>query len=308
MPAKSLLLDNVTLWITMSNKLDLRLIIVSGLSGSGKSIALNTLEDEGFYCVDNLPLSLLPDFTKRMLEQGMNIYPLIAVGIDARSGPRDLHNFENIISEVKTQPIKVDIVFLKAELDTLFKRFSETRRKHPLTKRGIPLFEAIEIENSLLAPIAHDADLTLDTTKTNIHQFRSIIKERLLEQKTEAGISLLFQSFGFKHGSPTDSDFVFDVRCLPNPHWEANLRPLTGQDPGVIEFLQSYEIVDRMFQQIADFIENWIPEFETQNRYYLTVSIGCTGGQHRSVYLSEILTTHFKDKLKNVSLRHRELE
>lgn len=292
----------------MSNKPDLRLIIVSGLSGSGKSIALNTLEDEGFYCVDNLPLSLLPDFTKRMLEQGMSIYPSIAVGVDARSGPKDLHNFENIIAEVKELPIQVDIVFLKAELDTLFKRFSETRRKHPLTKRGIPLSEAIEIENSLLTPIAHDADLTLDTTKTNIHQFRSIIKERLLEQQTDAGISLLFQSFGFKHGSPTDSDFVFDVRCLPNPHWEAELRPLTGQDPGVIEFLQSYEIVDRMFQQIADFIENWIPEFEAQNRYYLTVSIGCTGGQHRSVYLSEILTTHFKDKLKNVSLRHRELE
>lgn len=292
----------------MPNKTDLRLIIVSGLSGSGKSIVLNTLEDEGFYCVDNLPLSLLPDFTHRMLEQGINIYPSIAVGIDARSGPKDLQNFENIIAEVKKLPIQVEIVFLKAELDTLFKRFSETRRKHPLTKRGIPLFEAIEIENSLLASIAHDADLTLDTTKTNIHQFRSIIKERLIEQEPNSGISLLFQSFGFKHGSPTDSDFVFDVRCLPNPHWEADLRPLTGQDPGVINFLQSYEVVDRMFQQIADFIGNWIPEFEAQNRYYLTVSIGCTGGQHRSVYLSEILRTHFKDKIKNVSLRHRELE
>ncbi|MCK5335937.1 MAG: RNase adapter RapZ [Gammaproteobacteria bacterium] len=292
----------------MDNKSNLRLIIVSGLSGSGKSIALNTLEDEGFYCVDNLPLSLLPDFTRRMLDQGMNIYPCIAVGIDARSGPKDLHNFENIISEVKKLPIQIDIVFLKAELNTLFKRFSETRRKHPLTKRGIPLFEAIEIENSLLAPIAHDADLTLDTTQTNIHQFRSIIKERLLEQQNSSGLSLLFQSFGFKHGSPTDSDFVFDVRCLPNPHWEPDLRPLTGQDPGVIEFLQSYEIVDRMFQQIADFIDNWIPEFEAQNRYYLTVSIGCTGGQHRSVYLAEILSKHFKEKRENISLRHRELE
>ncbi len=292
----------------MDNKSNLRLIIVSGLSGSGKSIALNTLEDEGFYCVDNLPLSLLPDFTRRMLDQGMNIYPCIAVGIDARSGPKDLHNFENIIAEVKKLPIQIDIVFLKAELNTLFKRFSETRRKHPLTKRGIPLFEAIEIENSLLAPIAHDADLTLDTTQTNIHQFRSIIKERLLEQQNSSGLSLLFQSFGFKHGSPTDSDFVFDVRCLPNPHWEPDLRPLTGQDPGVIEFLQSYEIVDRMFQQIADFIDNWIPEFEAQNRYYLTVSIGCTGGQHRSVYLAEILSKHFKEKRENISLRHRELE
>jgi len=292
----------------MANKKTLRLIIVSGLSGSGKSVALHTLEDGGFYCVDNLPLSLLPDFTQRMLDQQINIYQSIAVGIDARSGPKDLHEFENIIAEVRKFPIKVEIVFLKAELNTLFKRFSETRRKHPLTNRGIPLFEAIEIENSLLSPVAHEADLTLDTTQTNIHQFRSVIKERLLEQKENSGLSLLFQSFGFKHGSPTDSDFVFDVRCLPNPHWEPELRPLTGQDQGVIEFLQSYEIVDNMFNQIAQFIENWIPEFEAQNRYYLTVSIGCTGGQHRSVYLAETLQTYFKGKRENVSLRHREME
>ena len=292
----------------MPNKSEHRLIIVSGLSGSGKSVALSTLEDEGFYCVDNLPLSLLPEFGKRMLDQQINIYHSIAVGIDARSGPKDLHNFENIIAEVRKLPIKIEIVFLKAELDTLFKRFSETRRKHPLTNRGIPLFEAIEIENSLLAAIAHEADLTLDTTQTNIHQFRSILKERLLDQESESGLSLLFQSFGFKHGSPTDSDFVFDVRCLPNPHWEADLRPLTGQDPGVIKFLQSYEVVDRMFQQIADFIETWVPEFEAQNRYYLTVSIGCTGGQHRSVYLAEALCAHFSERRENVSLRHRELD
>ena len=291
----------------MSNKHQPRLIILSGLSGSGKSVALHTLEDEGFYCVDNLPLSLLPDFTKRMLNQQIKIYPSIAVGVDARSGPKDLDNFENIIAEVRKLDIHVEIIFLKAELNTLFKRFSETRRKHPLTQRGIPLFEAIEIENSLLSPIANHADLTLDTTQTNIHQFRSIIKERILEQKIDAGISLLFQSFGFKHGSPTDSDFVFDVRCLPNPHWETDLRPLTGQDTGVIEFLQSYDIVDRMFNQIAEFVENWVPEFEAQNRYYLTISIGCTGGQHRSVYLAECLCRYFKDKHGNVSLRHREL-
>ncbi len=292
----------------MKNNSSLRLVIVSGLSGSGKSVALHTLEDEGFYCVDNLPLSLLPDFTQRMLDQQINIYHSIAVGVDARSGPKDLHDFDNIMAQVRKFDIKIDIVYLKAELNTLFKRFSETRRKHPLTQRGIPLFEAIEIENSLLAPIAHEADLTLDTTSTNIHQFRSIIKERLLAQKTDSGMSLLFQSFGFKHGSPTDSDFVFDVRCLPNPHWENELRPLTGQDPGVIEFLQSYDVVDRMFNQIAQFVENWIPEFEAQNRYYLTISIGCTGGQHRSVYLAESLCKYFKDAREHVSLRHRELE
>ena len=292
----------------MAHKAQSRLIILSGLSGSGKSVALHTLEDEGFYCVDNLPLSLLPDFTERMLKQQMKIYPLIAVGIDARSGHDDLSNFDNIISEVKKFDIQVEIIFLKAERNTLFKRFNETRRKHPLTKRGIPLFEAIEIENSLLAPVANEADMTLDTTHTNIHQFRSIIKERLLEQNKESGISLLFQSFGFKHGSPSDSDFVFDVRCLPNPHWETDLRPLTGQDTGVINFLQSYEIVDKMFNQIAQFIENWTPEFEVQNRYYLTISIGCTGGQHRSVYLAESLYNYFKDNYANVSLRHRELD
>lgn len=292
----------------MASKSVLRLIIVSGLSGSGKSVALHTLEDEGFYCVDNLPLSLLPEFTQRMLDQQINIYHSIAVGIDARSGPKDLQNFEHIMAKVRKFDINIEIVFLKAELNTLFKRFSETRRKHPLTQRGIPLFEAIEIENSLLSPIAHEADLTLDTTTTNIHQFRATIKERLLAETGESSLSLLFQSFGFKHGSPTDSDFVFDVRCLPNPHWEPELRPLTGQDTGVIEFLQSYEVVDKMFNQIAEFVENWIPEFEAQNRYYLTISIGCTGGQHRSVYLAEALSRYFKVKRQNVSLRHRELE
>lgn len=294
--------------MSTDKKTQTHLIIVSGLSGSGKSVALHTLEDEGFYCVDNLPLSLLPDFTQRMLNQQINIYSKIAVGVDARSGPRDLENFENIIAEVKKFPINVDIVYLKAEHNTLFKRFNETRRKHPLTQRGIPLFEAIEIENTLLAPIAHDADLTLDTTHTNIHQFRSVIKERLLEQESDSCLSLLVQSFGFKHGSPTDSDFVFDVRCLPNPHWESELRPLTGQDPEVIRFLKSYDIVDKMFHQIVDFIETWIPEFEAQNRYYLTVSIGCTGGQHRSVYLAEYIASYFRQKRDNVSLRHRELE
>lgn len=288
----------------------IRLIIVSGLSGSGKSVALHTLEDQGFYCVDNLPLGLLPEFTRRMLEQHINIYNNIAVGVDARSGAHDLRNFENIIKEVRATGIRVEIVFLKAERNTLFKRFSETRRKHPLTQKGMPLNEAIDIEHALLSDIAHEPDLVLDTTHSNIHQFRSMLKDRLLPETENTGsdMSLLFQSFGFKHGSPSDSDFVFDVRCLPNPHWEKDLRPLTGQDEPVVHFLEDFDVVDKMFNQISAFVEDWIPEFEAQNRYYLTISIGCTGGQHRSVYLAERLRAYFSATRDNVSLRHREMD
>lgn len=312
MPVKNSYSANVNISTTMATETApnnaMHMIIISGLSGSGKSIALHTLEDEGFYCVDNLPLGLLPDFTRRMMAQQINIYNQIAVGIDARSGSHDLRNFEHIMADVRQNEIKIEIIFLQADITTLFKRFSETRRKHPLTRKGMPLYEAIEIENTLLSPIATQADLILDTTHSNIHQFRSVIKERVLSRNNSDELSLLFQSFGFKHGSPHDSDFVFDVRCLPNPHWESDLRPLTGQDPEVVTFLQAYDEVEMMFVHISDFIQHWIPEFKAQNRYYLTVSIGCTGGQHRSVYLAERLCSHFGDQLPNVSLRHRELQ
>ena len=285
----------------------MKLAIISGLSGSGKTVALHTLEDEGFYCVDNLPLGLLPGFTEQVMNNQMQIYDNIAVGIDARSGVNDLRRFNEIIKQVKDTGIEVEIIYFQADINELIKRFSDTRRRHPLTKKGIPLTEAIDIERNLLAPITVEADLCIDTTHTNVHQLRDIVKKRLLS-RSPGELSVLFQSFGFKHSVPTDSDFVFDVRCLPNPHWEPLLRPLTGQDTEVQDFLKDQVEVSDMFNHIRNFMEYWIPQFAQQNRYYLTVSIGCTGGQHRSVYMAEQLCNYFQEKFSNVSLRHREME
>jgi len=285
----------------------MKLIIISGLSGSGKTVALHTLEDEGFYCVDNLPLGLLPGLTEQITGQHMQIYDQVAVGIDARSGASDLKRFNEIISTVKDGKIDIEVIFFQADINELIKRFSDTRRRHPLARKGIPLAEAIDIERNLLSPIAVDADLCLDTTHTNVHQLRALIKERIISRPVQQ-LSILIQSFGFKHSVPTDSDFVFDVRCLPNPHWEPLLRPLTGQDPEVQAFFKDQDDVVDMFSHIRNFLEYWIPKFAEQNRYYLTASIGCTGGQHRSVYIAELLNEYFCDKFENVSLRHREME
>jgi RNase adapter protein RapZ len=285
----------------------MKLVIISGLSGSGKTVALHTLEDENFYCVDNLPLGLLPGFTEQVMNHQMQLYDNVAVGIDARSGASDLRRYNEIIKQVKDTGVDVETIYFQADINELIKRFSDTRRRHPLTKKGMPLTEAIDIERNLLAPITVDADLCIDTTHTNVHQLRDIVKQRLLSRSSDE-LSILFQSFGFKHSVPTDSDFVFDVRCLPNPHWEPLLRPLTGQDPEVQAFLKDRKEVSDMFGHIRNFMEYWIPQFAQQNRYYLTVSIGCTGGQHRSVYIAEQLNLYFQDKFSNVSLRHREME
>jgi len=285
----------------------MKLVIISGLSGSGKTVALHTLEDEGFYCVDNLPLGLLPGFTEQVMNHQMQIYDNIAVGIDARSGVNDFRRFNEIIKHIKNTGTEVETIYFQADINELIKRFSDTRRRHPLTQKGIPLAEAIDIERNLLSPITMEADLCIDTTHTNVHQLRDIVKERLLSRSPRE-LSVLFQSFGFKHSVPTDSDFVFDVRCLPNPHWEPLLRPLTGQDTDVQSFLKDRVEVSDMFNHIRNFMEYWIPQFAQQNRYYLTVSIGCTGGQHRSVYIAEQLCHYFQDKFSNVSLRHREME
>lgn len=284
----------------------MKLIIISGLSGAGKSVALHTLEDEDYYCVDNLPLGLLPDFVNQLSNQKIQLYSNIAVGIDARSHADDLREFNNILEKVQHHDLEIEIIYIQAELDTLIKRFSDTRRKHPLTRKGLPLSEAIEIERNLLKEVAQSADLLIDTTYTNIHQLREHTKE-LVAKHAHTGLAILFQSFGFKNGAPVDSDFVFDVRCLPNPHWEPKLRKLTGQDPEVIAFLQVQTDVQEMLQHLRDYLNFLIPKFIKQNRYYLTVSIGCTGGQHRSVYIAEQLHDDFKAQISNVSLRHREL-
>ena len=286
----------------------MNLVIISGLSGSGKTVALHTLEDEDYYCVDNLPLGLLPEFVRRVINRTIQPYENIAVGIDARSEAHDLRRFSEIIKPLKELNIDIQVIYLQAELGTLIKRFSDTRRRHPLTRKGLPLAEAIEVERSLLSDIAAGSNLFIDTTYTNIHQLRELIKERIVKREKENSLSVLFQSFGFKHGTPSDSDFVFDVRCLPNPHWEHQLRPLTGLDAEVIDFLRKHTEVDEMLDFIRGFLEKWIPEFEQQNRYYLTISIGCTGGQHRSVYIAQQLCEYFRDKIDTVSIRHRELD
>lgn len=284
----------------------MKLIIISGLSGSGKTIALHTLEDEDYYCIDNLPIGLLPQFVDSILSRQVQLYGNVAVGIDARSDSEDLRRFNTLMHELKQRDIEIEIIYIQAELETLIKRFSDTRRKHPLTRKGLPLSEAIEIERNLLKDVATAADLYIDTTYTNIHELRSYIKERVVRREQER-LSLLFQSFGFKNGAPADSDFVFDVRCLPNPHWEPHLRPLTGQDPEVIAFLQEQEDVQLMLDHIKNYLNFIIPRFKQQNRYYLTVSIGCTGGQHRSVFIAESLHDELRETHKHVSIRHREL-
>jgi UPF0042 nucleotide-binding protein len=284
----------------------MRLVVVSGLSGSGKTVALHSLEDSGAYCVDNLPLGLLTSFVNRMLEAKPRIYQDVTVAIDARSGAEELARFPDILDEVRAKGVEVMVVFLSAEVETLLRRFSETRRKHPLSRRGLPLVEAIHVERTLLGPVLSSADLVVDTTRLNVHQLRAVMMERIEGAKADQ-MALLFQSFGYKHGLPTDTDFVFDVRCLPNPHWESQLRPQSGLDPPVAAFLEQHQSVERMFEQIRDFLSEWIPMFEAENRAYMTVSIGCTGGQHRSVYLVERLAKTFRQERDGVSVRHREL-
>lgn len=286
----------------------MKLVIVSGLSGSGKSVALHTLEDEDFYCIDNLHMGLLPAFVEQLLSPGLKLYDKAAVGIDARSGVDDLARFPEIVDGIKCSGLDVEIIFLKADVDVLISRFSETRRKHPLTRKGMPLVEAIHLERTLLEGIAARADLNFDTSRTNVHQLRGLISERM-RTRANASLSLLFQSFGYKHGVPLDSDYVFDARCLPNPHWEASLRDLTGRNDGVVKYLRGFAEVEMFFISVRDFLARWIPCFEAENRSYLSVSIGCTGGRHRSVYLVERLANHFRQsRFENVAVRHREIE
>ncbi len=279
-------------------------IIISGLSGSGKSIALQALEDIGFYCIDNLPAALLPHFAHEMDDMRSECSD-IAVGIDARNrlfldaAPMNLE---------KLRALGVDyrIIFLEADEAVLMKRFKETRRRHPLTDTKTPLLESIRLEKARLEPLSLSCTRRIDTTHTTAQQLRQLIYEYARGASTR-GITLLFESFGFKHGTPLDADYVFDVRCLPNPYWEQELRALTGRDPAVAAFLEGHPEVAAMQEHIADFLARWLPGFEQENRSYLTVAIGCTGGQHRSVYLTERLAAHFRKQGINTQIRHREL-
>ncbi len=286
----------------------MRMVVVSGLSGSGKSVAINTLEDNDFYCIDNMPLSMLPTCVKYLTETLASFYKKIAVGVDARNVSEDINSFPNIINNLKEQNIDIELIYLEATDKTLIRRYSETRRKHPLTENGLPLVEAINIERQILREVILLADLRIDTTSTNARQLRSIITAQICKKKATK-LVILLQSFGYKYGVPSDSDYVFDVRCLPNPYWEQHLRKLTGHDQEVVNYLQSHIEVKQMTGSIGNFVERWLAYFVRENRNYLSVSIGCTGGQHRSVYIAEFLADRFrKFKDKNVSVRHRDLE
>lgn len=282
------------------------MIVVSGLSGSGKSIALQTLEDVGYYCVDNLPISLLKSFAGEILRHEQPLSYTTAVGIDARNFLGELDRFPMIIEELRASGLEVEILFLQATDEVLLKRYSETRRKHPLSLENIPLLEAIRQERRLLTGISAQADLIIDTSLSNVHELRGLLRQRLHDTPA-GGASILFESFGFKKGIPADADFIFDVRCLPNPYWEPQLRPLTGLDEAVIGFLQRQPEVLRMIEDLRNFLTNWLPCFESGDRSYLTIAIGCTGGQHRSVFIAEVLAAYFRQTRRNVMIRHREL-
>ncbi|EAT11092.1 RNase adapter RapZ [Bermanella marisrubri] len=282
----------------------MKLVIISGRSGSGKSTALNVLEDLGFYCIDNLPVMLLPTLMQQANQQGTGLVGM-AVSIDARNIRSELGNFADIVSQLPNDCI-LEIIYLDAHVDTLLTRFSATRRKHPLTDADVPLFEAINKEVELLHHIADMADLTIDTTHLSMHQLRTMIKNRVVDKDSNE-MSILFESFGFKHGIPKDSDLVFDVRCLPNPYWDPQLRHFTGQDQAIIDFLSDESSVNEMYSDIDDYLQKWLPEFQNNNRTYMTISIGCTGGQHRSVYMTERLYQAYEKRYQNVQLRHREL-
>lgn len=287
----------------------MELIIISGLSGAGKSVALRTLEDVGYVCIDNLPLFLLSDLAlglKSTRPEGGDGRGGTAIGIDARSGPELLEQVPGVIQSLEAQGIGIRVIFLEADTPTLVTRFSETRRKHPLTGPQRPLAEAIELERRLLEPLREVAATQIDTSCTNVHELRELVRETLNHQG-RAQAPLLLQSFGFKNGVPSAADFVFDVRCLPNPHWQPGLRPLTGRDPEVARFLEESPAAVQMRDDITAFLDRWIPRFETDGRSYLTIGIGCTGGRHRSVYMVESLQRHFGSQGRQVLVRHREL-
>ena len=285
----------------------MNMVIISGLSGSGKTIALHTLEDIGFYCIDNLPVGLLEGFANEVRDQQLVSGNKVAVGIDARNHPQQLIRFPEIIAGLNNNETTCKILFLQADDPTLLKRFSETRRKHPLSGVDLPLADAIREERKLLAPIAANADLLIDTSHTNLHQLRDLVRECIGDEEN-AEFSLLLRSFGYKHGIPADADLVFDARCLPNPHWQANLRNLTGLDKDVIMFLQGENLVQELYNDLDRFLSTWIPRFKADKRSYLSIAIGCTGGQHRSVYLVDRLAKGLGTQAGNVVVRHRELE
>ena len=288
----------------MSN--ELRLIIVSGLSGSGKTIALHVLEDLGYYCIDNLPAPLLKAAVDEVRARDNESARLLAVGVDARARVEDLQSLPELLVELQNENVQTEIIFLRASEEILLQRYSESRRRHPLAERGGELHAAIESERAILAEIQNCADLVIDTSIISIYELADIIRGRVDRRESES-LSVLIQSFGFKYGIPADADFVFDLRCLPNPYWTLKLRGLTGLDDEVVDFLNAQPIFEEMFDDILEFLGRWIPHYEEAHRGYLTVGIGCTGGQHRSVCMTEKLGAALQKTHDPVLIRHNSL-
>ncbi|PMK03663.1 RNase adapter RapZ [Vibrio sp. 10N.261.55.A7] len=282
----------------------MRLIVVSGHSGAGKSVALRVLEDLGYYCVDNLPVNLFDSFMESVRDSKQNV----AVSIDIRNLPKEPSLVDDLIAKFQHNN-NISVLFLDANQETLLKRYSETRRIHPLSLSDSKpsLAQAIELEKSVLSPIKEHANLFIDSSNQSLHELSETVRVKV-EGTESKDLIMVFQSFGFKYGLPNDADYIFDVRFLPNPHWEPNLRPMTGVDKPIIEFLEKHDEVTELKEQIQTFIANWLPNLENNNRSYLTVAIGCTGGKHRSVYLTQQIGKYFASQGKQVQIRHVSLE
>jgi RNase adapter protein RapZ len=280
-----------------------RIVILSGLSGSGKSVALHMLEDLGFYCIDNIPAALLKPFISYTVRSPEQTYERTAIGLDARNTAAEIASVPQLIDELKRSGLQLEVIFLVAGEEELLRRFAETRRRHPLSRSDLGLREAMALERSLLEPVASAADLIIDTSRMGVHALREVIHQRV-EQRAAGRLSITFESFGFKDGIPGDADFVFDARALPNPYWEPGLRKLTGRDAEVIRFLETHTDVARLLADIARFVRARVPEYQASNRGYLTVAVGCTGGQHRSVYIVDRLAEEFAAEFPTVTARH----
>ena len=283
-----------------------RLVVVSGLSGSGKSVALRTLEGLDFYCVDNLPSALMPAFVRALSEDAGGLPPRLAVGVDVRNRANSLTRLPAILASLAETGIAYELVFLDTRDEALIKRYSETRRRHPLSADGLGLADAIALERKLMKPVAAIADRVIDTSELNVHQLRRLV---IAELGMKSGtMTVLFESFAFKRGVPPDADFAFDARCLPNPHWTPRLRPLSGRDADVRNWLEQQPDVIQFRDQLRGFLETWLPRFRDDGRSYVTICVGCTGGRHRSVYLVEQLAEYFRENQTQVLSYHRELE
>ena len=284
----------------------MRLIVISGLSGSGKTVALHVLEDLGYYCVDNIPARLLQSVIEEIRSGDDESEQLIAVGVDARNRQENLESLPAMIDNLRKQDIQTEVLFLQSSDDVLLQRYAQSRRRHPLADRDTALRSAIAKERELLVPVINSADLIIDTSQTSIYELADAIRERIDRRKANT-LSVQIESFGFKNGIPADADFVFDMRCLPNPYWTVELRGLTGLDRAVSEFLDAQELFVAMFDSILTFLKRWIPEYQNFNRNYLTVALGCTGGQHRSVYMTEKLAAAVRQFHDPVLTRHNEI-